>query len=88
MAIESGDGCTGWFDGWNDAGRSWRECCDTHDWQMHSNTDIVEWLKAGVELSYCVGKIDVFMGLVMGIGVLSPIGLGLFIWGRKKKGTR
>lgn len=86
MAFEN-DGCTGWFDGWPD-GPSWLHCCVQHDWKMHSNTEITEWINANLELWWCVHQIDAFMGLIMAVGVFSPIGLALFIWGKKKKGVR
>lgn len=87
MTIELGDGCTGWFDGWP-GGPSWRHCCDVHDWAMHSQTDLLDWARSGAELAWCVSQVDVFMGLIMGIGVLSPVGAALFIFGNKKKGVR
>lgn len=85
--VELGDGCTGWFDGWP-GGPSWRHCCDIHDWQMHAQTDVLAWLRAGLDLAHCVSQVDAFMGVLMGIGVLSVPGLLLFLFGNKKQGIR
>lgn len=84
MSLEK-DGCTGWLDGWP-GGPSWRHCCDAHDWVMHNNSELLEFVRGGVELAWCVGKVDAFMGVAMGVGVLSPIALLLFIFGKKKRG--
>ena len=79
------DGCTGWLDGWP-GGPSWVACCDAHDWVMHNNSDVMEFLRGGVELAWCVSQVDAFQGVLVGIGALSPVALWFFIFGNKKKG--
>ena len=84
MAIENFDGCTGWFDGWPWGGPSWRHCCDIHDWRMFTSDNTLEWIKAGLELGWCVSQIDAIMGVLMLFGVLSIPGFCFFKFGVKK----
>jgi hypothetical protein len=74
------DGCTGWFDGWS--GVSWRACCDLHDAQFRNGDGILDFLKANIDLAYCVAQTDAFMAIPMFLGVM--FGGAFFYFTRKK----
>ncbi|WP_162783405.1 hypothetical protein [Devosia naphthalenivorans] len=77
------DGCTLFPDQW--AGQSLNACCAAHDEAFATSRDIVEFWNAGVALYRCVRPINEAIALLMLIGVLSPVALGLFLVGRKRK---
>lgn len=80
------DGCTGWVDGWG--GVQWRPCCDAHDWVFHTGTTWWDFIRANLELWWCVAQTDMFAATIMLFGVSSPVAMWLFFRGRKKNGIK
>lgn len=82
-----GDGCTFWLDSW--FGIDLTHCCDVHDERFAVGRQLGEFVAANLELLQCGSAAGAPLWAILAfVGVMSPVGLYLFLFGRKRQNIR
>lgn len=79
------DGCSGFFDQIDVL--AYKMCCDIHDTHLASTRNLWDFIDANIEFFHCIARWDAFLAIIMGLAVFSPIGIAMFIFGKKKEGV-